>query len=279
MEMNDPQHPVPDAREGEGVAVRHAAAAREKADPALGSKPVSLWIFLICSVILLLAGGYVGRLSGGFSFDQFTALGYVPEPPPGMEGVEMDLHWLDDVYMPLGKKRYSVCAGCHMNQGEGNPGANYPPLANSEWVTGNTEILAMIILNGLEGPITVQGKTYVNVMATQAAAVPTAEDLGAVMTFVRRSFGNDASIVTPEMAQKAMDIYQERQAAGKGAVTVEELLAKHDRMLPGGEVDPATGEPPVEDGATPEDGGEANAEQSSEDSQDGSEAETPAEQG
>ena len=79
-------------------------------------------------------------------------------------------------------------------------------------------------------------------MPSQATGLD-AESLGAVMTYIRRSFGNDADIVTPEMAQVALDLYAARKAAGKGAVTAPELLAEHDKMLPGSEVDPLTGKP------------------------------------
>jgi len=245
MDSEPTTNPDPDKEEGLNIA----AASREKADPSLGREPVSLWAFLLCAVILLFAGSYLGTLSGGFDNTRFTALGYVPQPPPGMEGVEASKPWIDE-YMALGRRRFGVCAGCHGSQGEGNPGQNNPPLAGAEWVTGETEILGLIILAGLEGPIEVKGRTYVNVMPSQAAGL-SANDLGAVMTYVRRSFGNDASIVTPEMAQVALDLYNERLAAGKGAFTAAELKANHARMLPGSEVDPLTGKPPVEGGEEP----------------------------
>jgi mono/diheme cytochrome c family protein len=238
----DPSHPPandPDSREGRGVAESHAAAAREKADPALGSGTVSLWTFLVCSAILLFAGGYVGDLSGGFRNNQFVKLGYMPQLPPGMDAAALSRPWIDD-YMALGKKRYGICAGCHGADGNGTP--VYPPLAGSEWVVNETEKLALIILAGLQGPVTVKGKTYINNMPSQAAGLGPNE-LGAVMTYIRRSFGNEASIVTPEMAQAALDLYDAHKAAGKGQFTAEELLASHRNMLPGDEVDPQTGKP------------------------------------
>ena len=67
---------------------------------------------------------------------------------------------------------------------------------------------------------------------------------------MRRSFGNDASIVTPEMAQVALDLQAKRLASGKAAVTAAELTAEHEKMLPGGQVDLKTGAPV---GATPVD--------------------------
>lgn len=218
----------------------NAAAAREGNEPSLApAQPATIFMFLVFAAVLLFGGNYLGKLSGGFSYDQYVLPGYVPQPAPGMEGVVVARPWIDD-YMATGKKQYAVCAACHGSKGEGNAATNIPPLAGSDWPTGDTEKFAMIILNGLQGPITVNGKVYNNVMPAQGAGM-TPENLGAVMTYVRRSFGNDASIVTPDMAKAAIDIYTARAAAGKGAVTADELLKNHAKMLPGPDVDPKTG--------------------------------------
>jgi hypothetical protein len=65
------------------------------------------------------------------------------------------------------------------------------------------------------------------------------QDLAFVMTFVRNSFGNTVGdVITPEMAQAAMDISAKRAKAGS-AVTAEELK-EHEKDLPGEKMDPAT---------------------------------------
>jgi hypothetical protein len=65
-----------------------------------------------------------------------------------------------------------------------------------------------------------------------------AEELAALMTFVRNGFGNTAGdVVTIEMAQAAMDASSAREKPGT-AVVAEELTAKHDQMLPGETLDP-----------------------------------------
>ncbi|WP_026260405.1 DUF7133 domain-containing protein [Segetibacter koreensis] len=53
----------------------------------------------------------------------------------------------------------NTCAGCHGADGEG---IKYvaPPLNGSEFVAGSTDRLGMIILNGLEGPLHVNGQLY-----------------------------------------------------------------------------------------------------------------------
>jgi len=230
-----------DYRESQDIQEQHSIAAREKAEPINGTHPVSLALFLLCALILLFGGAYYGQMTGGFDFNKYTAVGYVPAPDPRLGGKTVTKPWSVE-QMELGKKVYASCGGCHKSGGEGDAPQNIPPLANSEWVTGNTERLAMIILNGVKGPIEVHGKVWSgNNMASQANAVPDPERLAAVMNYVRKSFGNETEgWVSEEMARAAMDISAERAGA---QMTAEELNANHDKMLPGAEVDPATGLP------------------------------------
>jgi cytochrome c553 len=101
--------------------------------------------------------------------------------------------------MTLGKTQYALCMGCHGPEGQGMPNVG-PPLANSEWVTGPIENLIGIQLRGLKGPITINGQEY-NFPAGMMAmgAGQSDENIAAVLTYIRNSFGNQASAVTPEM--------------------------------------------------------------------------------
>ncbi len=53
----------------------------------------------------------------------------------------------------------SNCSGCHGRDGDGIEHVA-PPLKGSEYVEGPTGRLAMILLNGLEGPVHIKGKAY-----------------------------------------------------------------------------------------------------------------------
>jgi mono/diheme cytochrome c family protein len=53
----------------------------------------------------------------------------------------------------------STCAACHGAGGEGIENVA-PPLNGSEYVEGPSDRLAMILLNGLEGPIHIKGQLY-----------------------------------------------------------------------------------------------------------------------
>lgn len=90
-----------------------------------------------------------------------------------------------------GAKIYAAtCAACHQPNGLGTPG-QFPPLAGSEWVTGSEERLVRIILHGLVGEIEVEGETFTGAMPTWGPTFKD-EELAAVATYVRRSWGNTA---------------------------------------------------------------------------------------
>ncbi|QXD26144.1 cytochrome c [Opitutia bacterium ISCC 51] len=89
----------------------------------------------------------------------------------------------------------AVCMACHGQDDAGllNLG---PPLANSEWVTGDPNRLIQILLHGMEGPIEVAGKTYnPPAVMPDLGANPTIsnKDLANVVTYIRNAWGNNAS--------------------------------------------------------------------------------------
>ena len=100
----------------------------------------------------------------------------------------------------LGKRVYdTTCIACHQANGLGVPG-QYPPLAGSEWVTGSEERIIRIVLHGLNGPITVEGKEYNNVMAPLGSLKD--DQIANVISYVRASWGNAAPEVSPETVAK-----------------------------------------------------------------------------
>lgn len=85
----------------------------------------------------------------------------------------------------------TICATCHQAEGQGMPGA-FPPLAGSEWMSGNPEVPIRIVLAGLTGPIEVKGTTY---NALMPPPVLTDEQIAEAITYARTHFGNTASNV------------------------------------------------------------------------------------
>ncbi len=108
----------------------------------------------------------------------------------------------DPAVMETGKTQYMVCFGCHGMNGEGGPLA--PKLAGSDWVTGPVSNLIRIQLRGLEGPIHINGELYTppppGMMFPLAGQKD--EEIAAVLTFIRNSFGNEAPPVLPEQVAK-----------------------------------------------------------------------------
>ena len=132
--------------------------------------------------------------------------------PPESDVVKFDtpryLSRADQKVYELGAKvyqRHSHCATCHLPHGKGN-GLVYPSLIGSPWVTGSEDRLIKMALHGMWGKITVHGKAY-----DPARGVPpmTAfrnllkdDEIAAVLTFVRNTWGNKASTISTESIKR-----------------------------------------------------------------------------
>ena len=96
---------------------------------------------------------------------------------------------------PPGKAIYdALCLTCHQADAKGLPGI-YPPLTANERITGEPRPLIRALLHGLSGPLQVNGQTY-GVMPMPPMGLGD-QQLAEVLSYVRRSFGNTASPVTP----------------------------------------------------------------------------------
>jgi len=94
------------------------------------------------------------------------------------------------------------CASCHQANGLGIEG-QFPPLANSEWVSADPAVITSIILKGLKGEIVVDGKTYGTSAAVNMAAVPISDrEISNVSTYVRQAWGNTSSEVTEDFVSQ-----------------------------------------------------------------------------
>jgi hypothetical protein len=94
----------------------------------------------------------------------------------------------------------------------------------------------MIIHNGVAGKIEVSGTQYNGNMSAFGANL-NAKELAALMTYIRTSWGNNASIVSPSMAANALEISKKR---GGSQTSAEELKKLHDKMLLGDILEPDT---------------------------------------
>jgi mono/diheme cytochrome c family protein len=173
----------------------HEQVLEEKHDDRGVYHLLPLGLLFFFSGLIFFGGTYLNRFSGHFSpaiFDE--------RAKPHVGGVAAAP--IDPI--PYGKKQYdSLCTTCHQPTGLGVPGV-FPPLAGSEWVNGSEERVVRILLNGLKGPITVEGHNF---GAAGTAPMPVIgpggqgwndERIADVLTYVRQAFGNTASAITPE---------------------------------------------------------------------------------
>jgi mono/diheme cytochrome c family protein len=94
-----------------------------------------------------------------------------------------------------GKQVYlAQCLACHQADLGGVEGMN-PTLIKTKFVLGDKTTLVKIVLNGMSGNVDINGDTYHNVMAAHSDL--TDLQIADVLTYIRNSFGNKASAVTP----------------------------------------------------------------------------------
>ena len=120
--------------------------------------------------------------------------------------------------------REGFCITCHQPDGNGLSPSGFPPLKGTKWVTGNEERLIKIILKGLHGPIEVNGQKYAGqVPMTPFGGMLKDDEVAAIATYVRNSFGNSAA---PVSAEKVKTI-RAKTKAKTGFYAPSELLKEH----------------------------------------------------
>lgn len=92
----------------------------------------------------------------------------------------------------------TTCAGCHGTDGRGLK-RFAPPLAGSEWVTGDEKRLALILLHGMEGPVDINGRRYdaPDILPVMPSHSPMDDGaIAQILTYIRNEWGNAAAPVT-----------------------------------------------------------------------------------
>jgi len=185
----------------------------EAAEPRTGAAPIPVWLWIF--MFLVLYGGmvYFDRQSGWFDPQVYA---------PYRSGEELAMYQphTGGPDLARGKTVYeNVCGLCHGNDGAGKPG-QAPPFAGSEWALGSPDHMIRIPLVGLTGPIQVKGQEWNLAMPAMGAALSD-NDLAAVLTYIRQSWGNEASAIIPEQVKAV------RAAVGSRTQpwTAEELKA------------------------------------------------------
>jgi putative heme-binding domain-containing protein len=139
--------------------------------------------------------------------DQSYEQEVVVEAPEHLEGDARERYLLGaEIY-----SRDGHCSTCHQPDGLGLQAAGFPPLAGTQWATGDEDRLIKLTLNGLLGPMQIDGTRYPGLVPmTPFGGVLNDEEIAAVLTFVRNSFGNRASTITAEKVAEVRVVSQSK---------------------------------------------------------------------
>jgi glucose/arabinose dehydrogenase/mono/diheme cytochrome c family protein len=107
----------------------------------------------------------------------------------------------------------ALCAACHQPNGQGLAGLA-PSLINSRWVLGDPRVLARIVLCG---------KAQDNLQMPGWRAALDDEAIAGALTFIRRSWGHEASAVSPAVVAEARQATLKREEPWSDA-DLEELM-------------------------------------------------------
>jgi mono/diheme cytochrome c family protein len=242
-----------DYRETADLTSVHGAVQREHKIGTPGTVPMPLWLMALCGVAIFWAGT---SFSGGFGASYFSADNYSVHP-----GADVSLRTAGGgagaaaegpSQVELGQTYFQQnCAVCHQATGAGLPGT-YPPLAGSEYVNGGSRRLGMILLKGLQGPVTVEGHDFNGAMPAWGTTL-TDKKISAILTYVRQAFGNHAGPITADQIADARKEFAGHpdvwHAADINAVPTTAELPGGEAPAPAASTAAAGGAPPAPGGA------------------------------
>ncbi|MBO9541830.1 cytochrome c [bacterium] len=171
------------------------------------SEQVPTWIggFRLKPTVILLGLGLALSLAGCQPAEEKKAE-TTPSAPPAAESPAAPTTQaaspaaVDEAALKAkGEKVYAAnCASCHQANGEGMPNV-FPPLAGGEIPNGDAAEHIKTVLKGKSGPITVKGKQYNGAMPPFSQL--TDEDIAAVVTYERTTWGNKGGAVSPDQVK------------------------------------------------------------------------------
>jgi mono/diheme cytochrome c family protein len=194
--------------------------AVDDAEPTSGSSPAPVALIILFALLVYWGMLYLDDHGGGFNprvYQPYADYKLVVDRQPVTDPLTAAMN-------EGGKLFNANCAVCHQANGSGG---TCPPLAGSDWVAGGgPNRIIRLVLNGGGGPITVSGKP-ITPAGTMLAFKDTLTDkqIAAALSYVRNSWGNQASLVTPEQVAKVRDAVSSRHVPW----TAPDLLAVPDK--------------------------------------------------
>ena len=100
-----------------------------------------------------------------------------------------------EMQIEKGKQVYmGLCFACHQADGQGLPGA-FPPLARADYMLADRDRAIRVVLKGMTGAVTVNGKKYDSMMPPQEAVLTDAQ-IADVLTYAFNTWGNAGDAFT-----------------------------------------------------------------------------------
>ena len=105
-------------------------------------------------------------------------------------------------YLVQGEQLYEQhCSNCHQSDGKGF-GLLYPPLADADYLKRNKDQVICIIKNGMQGPVTVNGKIYDQAMPANNQL--TNLEIAEIVTYVYSRWGGEVRIVEVNQVSRVL---------------------------------------------------------------------------
>jgi mono/diheme cytochrome c family protein len=176
----------------------HSELNREKHPPTKGFLIAPLIFVFMFGCLIFVCSIQLAHSTNGFQI-------HPPQEIVELSDEELEIQRLERKF-DSGKKIFSVrCASCHQPNGLGIA-TQYPPLAGSEWVSADPDLIIKVILKGLKGEILVKGEKYGTSAAVNMAAVPIDDrEIANVSTYVRQAWGNDYSEVKEDQVARVRE--------------------------------------------------------------------------
>jgi mono/diheme cytochrome c family protein len=162
-----------------------------------------------------------------------TAPGSPATPPPAAPpapvaaapgGASKKPDGVTDEFWALGKTTFATCQACHGADGQGLQVGTAKMAASftkSETLIGDPNRPILVVLKGIQK----ENMDYLGVMA--ALGTFSDEQIAAVLTYCRNSFGNAASAITPEQVAAARAKFAPINApAGVKRADIDKILAE-----------------------------------------------------
>ncbi len=129
----------------------------------------------------------------------YLAEGGAIQTVPAADKPELPTTMTKSEKLAFGDRLYKAnCLACHQSEGQGIPAA-FPPLAKSDFITVDDERTIGVVVNGLQGEITVNNHKFNSVMPAMQL---TDLEIASVLTFVKNSWGNTGGEITSDQVAK-----------------------------------------------------------------------------